>query len=248
MLENEPAVQPVPPEKTEPPKGKIKEVWAIVIIAVIALLVAVGIWYWFFRTQQGGETNVQTSHSVSPSSSTGKSASPSSQSTTETKTYNSTSTCISKFSFKYPNDWTIYNDYSVVGQENGGEGGGCLIDVRFLKEDKNNKNVMSPLNTRVRATSNTVVPVNIDDMINWLEGSKTFNELIASSDKTSDVNLGGVNTKMYHLGGMIDWYYIGLVKNNSYYQIELQDPGDDYKNDRGSAEGFQTIVSTWQFL
>ncbi len=219
------------------PRGHIKSGWGIMIILTVVIIIGGGISAWYYLIE------IKGIEIASPSASTSESPQ-----TAKTKTYTSTSACIGKFSFEYPSDWTIYNDYSVVGQENGGEGGGCLIDIRFLKESKDNKNIMSPLNTRVRATSNTVVPVNIDDMVNWLEGSKTFAELIASSDKTSDVNLGGVNTKMYHLGGMIDWNYIGLVRNNSYYQIELQDAGNEYKNDRGSKAGFETIISTWKFI
>lgn len=227
------------------PRGHIRSGWGIMIIIIVVIIIGGGIGIWYYLTAIKGIDAIKISKnstSSSPSASTAESPQ-----AAKTKTYTSTSNCIQKFSFEYPNDWTLVKDFDFPGEENGTEGGACPLDLKFTKEME--KNTFGVLNVEIKALSNNVTQVILDDGVSAYNGNTTFAELTKTPPATAEnITLGGVETKKYNLPGMTDWDYIGLLKNNTYFQIQLWDPDNLYKNDRGSKAGFETIINTWKFL
>ncbi|TSC92299.1 MAG: hypothetical protein CEN92_27 [Candidatus Berkelbacteria bacterium Licking1014_96] len=100
----------------EKPKGHIRGIWTVLIIAAIAILVGGGVWYWYYKTtvQDDASTNTaKTSISPSASASASPSTLPSTSGTDETtswKTYDS-----DYMTFKYPTTWKVVQNPMYPG-------------------------------------------------------------------------------------------------------------------------------------
>lgn len=218
--------------------------WTILIIVIIVLLVGGGIAvYYFLSIPESGVLFIKPKTSATSTPSTSATEKPE-----LTNKYLSSSTCIQKFSFEYPSDWMLIKDYSVMDSENGGEGGACALSIKFAKEDAAAKNTYTNLNVFIEARSSKTLDYNIDQFVQLTGGPETWAELVQSPSEVKDITLGGEKIKQYLLSGMYEWYYLGVVKNKSYFQITLLDLEDIFQNARDSKTGYEIILNSWKFL